>query len=165
VVKRQRGYSLVEMLVVLAVFGGFIMVLLVLTVEMGRAEKRWPIDMLSHPEPAAVVARMRKDVSDALYYPAEFEGYTQSPRTLIIYSLQQSGEGYTVVYDFREQGKVHRKAYSASRMVEDWVANGVPAFFISAYTLDTGQDAVRLTANDNGGHVAIDEIFIPRPHA
>jgi hypothetical protein len=45
------------------------------------------------------------------------------------------------------------------------VANGVPAFFISAYTLDTGQDAVRLTANDTGGHVAIDEIFIPRPHS
>lgn len=164
-VKRQRGYSLVEMLVVIAVFGGFLMIMVIVTAEMKRVERKWPIDFLTHPDSSAVVARLRKDVADALYYPTEFEGYTQTPQTLLIYSLQRNGAGYTVVYDFRQRGIVLRKAYSGKVVVEDWTAHGVPAFLISDYTLDTGHIAVRLTAVDSGGNLAIDEIFIPRAHS
>lgn len=163
--RRQRGYSLVEMMVVVAVFGGFLMVMVVVTAEMRRVEKKWPIDFFTHPDSAAVVTRMRKDVNDSLYYPTEFEGYTQTPQTLLIYSLQQDGTAYTVVYDFRKNGEAHRKAFIAHELREDWVAHGVPQFTIGDYTLETGQVAVRLTANDKGGHPAIDEIFIPRHHS
>jgi prepilin-type N-terminal cleavage/methylation domain-containing protein len=167
VVRRRggsRGYSIVEMLVVIAVFGGFLMIMVIVTAEMKRVEKKWPIDFLSHPESAAVVARMRKDVADALYYPAEFQGYTQSPQTLVVYSLQKTGAAYTVVYDFRERGLARRKAFRSQELVEDWLAHAVPSFVISDYTLDTGQVAVRLTAIDTRGNLAIDEIFIPRAH-
>ena len=54
--------------------------------------------------------------------------------------------------------------FKGTELLGDWVARAVPAFRISGYTLSTGQDAVRLTATDSGGKLAIDQIFVPRAH-
>jgi prepilin-type N-terminal cleavage/methylation domain-containing protein len=164
VVKRARGYTLMEMVVTLAVFGMLLMIVTILTAEMRANEKRYPINYLAHPEVGSIMARMRKDIFDTTYYPAEWQGYQQTPRTLILYTLRQTGFAETVVWDFRATGEVHRKVFNATEMTGDWVARGVPEFRISSFTLDTGQDAVRVTATDEQNRLAIDTIILPRPH-
>jgi hypothetical protein len=128
-------------------------------------QKKWPVNYMSHPEVGGVVARVRRDVLDSLYYPAEFQGYTQTKRTLIIYVVGQDGYAKTIVYDFRNDQEVRRLEYRSKQLESTWVAHAMPAFEIGAYTLDTGQDAVRLMAKDPGGRLAIDQIFVPRAHS
>ena len=163
-VKRARGYSLMEIVVTLAVFGTFLWIVVILTSEMRANEKRYPINYMAHPEVGSLMARMRKDVFDTKYYPATFQSYQQTPQTLILYTLRQTGFGETVIWDFRTAGEVHRKAFNATQLTADWVARGVPDFQIGSFTLNTGQDAVRITAIDEQNRLAIDEIFVPRPH-
>ena len=163
-VKRQRGYTLLEIVVTLAIFGMFLLIIVVLTADMRANEKRYPINYMAHPEVSSVMARMRKDIFDTKYYPSAFQTYEQSPKTLILYTLQQTGFGETVIYDFRKAGEVHRIAFNATQQSSEWVARGVPQFSIGSFTLGSGQDAVRITATDEQGRLAIDEIFVPRPH-
>jgi hypothetical protein len=59
---------------------------------------------------------------------------------------------------------VHRKSFTATQLTGDWTARGVPQFSIGNFTLNTGQDAVRISATDEQNRLAIDEIFVPRPH-
>ena len=164
-VKRQRGFTLIEMLVTLAVFGLFITTIGILTYEMYFVQKKWPVNYMTHPEVGGVVARVRRDVLDSLYYPAEFEGFTQTKRTLIVYVVGQDGFAKTIVYDFRKNQEVRRLEYKSKQLESTWVAHAMPNFEIGAYTLETGQDAVRLTATDSGGKLAIDQIFVPRAHS
>jgi len=164
VVNDRRGYTLLEVVVSLAVFGIFLLIIAVVTADMRANEKRYPINYMAHPEVSAVMARMRKDIFDTKYYPAEFQGYQQTPKTLILYTLKQTGFGNTVVWDFRTSGEVHRKEFNATELTADWAAHGLPDFTIGSYTLTTGQDAVRISATDDQKRLAIDEIFVPRPH-
>lgn len=163
-VKRARGFTLMEVVVTLALFGAFLAIIVVLTAEMRKNEARYPINYMAHPEVGSLMARMRKDILDTTYYPAEFQGYSQTPKTLLLYTLRQTGFAETVIYDFRARGEVHRKAFNATQLTGDWIARGVPQFEIGSFTLNTGQDAVRITARDEQGKIAIDEIFVPRPH-
>ena len=163
-VKRERGYTMMEIVVTLAVFGIFLWIVVILTSEMRANEKRYPINYMAHPEVSAVMARIRKDIFDTKYYPAAFQGYQQTPQTLILYTLRQTGFGETVIYDFRTRGEVHRKGFNATEQTTEWVGRGVPTFQIGSFSLSTGQDAVRITAVDDQNRLAIDEIFVPRPH-
>jgi len=165
VVKRERGYSLLEVVVAIAVFGAFLIIITIVTAEMRANEKRYPINFMSNPEVSSVMARMRKDIFDTTYYPSEFQNYKQTPQTLILYTLKQTGAGTTVVWDFSGGGDVHRKEFNAQQLATDWVAHGLPTFAISYYSLSTGQDAVRVSAIDDQKRLAIDEIFVPRPHS
>jgi len=163
-VKRERGFTLMEVVVTMAVFGMFLIIIVILTAEMRQNEKRYPINYMAHPEVVAVMARLRKDIVDTKYYPMSFQGYSQSNKTLLLYTLKQTGFGETVVYDFRTAGEVHRKAFNATQLSSDWVARGVPDFEVGAFSLSTGQDAVRITAKDAQNQLAIDQIFLPRAH-
>jgi len=166
VVKRERGYTMLEMVIALAVFGIFLMIIVALTAEMRANEKRYPINFMAHPEVSAVIARLRKDIFDTIYYGGEWQGYSQTHQTLILYTLTQGGAGETVVWDFRTPGEVHRKSYMATQLNAEWVGRGLPNFTvdIDTYTLPTGQDATRIKATDDQNRLAIDEIFVPRPH-
>lgn len=163
-VNRQHGYTMMEIVVTLAVFGIFLAIVVTLTAEMRANEKKYPVNFMTHPEVGGIVARMRKDILDTKYYPSDFQGYQQTPRTLVLYTLRQTGFAETVVYDFRRPGEAHRIAFNATQQTSDWVARGAPAFQISSFDLPTGQTAVRITARDDQNRVAIDEIFTPRPH-
>lgn len=162
-VKRERGFTLMEVVMTCAIFGMFLLIIVSLTMEMRKNEAKYPVNFMTHPEVASVIARLRKDVFDTKYFPAEFKGFTQSGKTLLLYTLKTTGFAQTVVYDFSTAGEVHRKEYNATDLVGDWIARGVPTFQIDGYEFD-GKQAVRIRAFDNKGKLAIDEIFVPRPH-
>ncbi len=164
-VTRQRGFTLVEMLVTVAVFGVFIVIIGTLTYNMFYVQQKWPINYMSHPEVGGVVARVRRDVLDSLHYPGEFEGFVQTKRTLIIYVVGQDGYAKTIIYDFRKSNEVRRLEYKSKELETTWIGRAMPAFEVDDYTLDSGQVAVRLIAKDPEGKLAIDQIFFPRPHS
>ena len=166
--RRTAGYTLLEVIVAMAVFGIFLLVLSILTVEMRAQEKRLPVNFMNHPQIVVVLGKLRRDVLDAQGgdpYPEEFQGYTQTPKTLIIESVQESGGVQKIVWDFREAGVVTRKAWNVG-VPTVWTARGLPEDFSSAEfdaVAMPGQPyGVRITARDGRGRIAIDRIFQPR---
>lgn len=167
--RRAAGYSLIEIVVALAVFCAFLAILFILTSEMRAHQKRMPINMMRHPQVSAVVSRLRRDVLDAHgknpYHRTEYDGFTQSPKTLILDTLDSDDWSVlTIVWDFQKAGEVRRRQYRVGKMTE-WVARGLPADFsnlqIDAVKIDQPY-AVRLTAKDKEGRLALDLVFQPR---
>lgn len=169
--RRERGWTLVEMIVVLALFGAFLIIIAILSLEMNRLEKRYPVNFMVHPETSAVVSRLRRDVYDSTSYrdtfPPGVNTWVQSHEVLILECVREDGTSETVIYDFRKEDEVHRLTFSAPAIAAqtgDWVAHAVPKFRFDAYDFASGRVATRFTATDSNGKVAIDEIFTPRPH-
>src|SRR4051812_49605290 len=72
VVNRERGFTLMEIVVVLAVFGAFLWLVVVLTADMRGGQKRRPAHFMTRPATTPVVSRLRKYVPAAgapLYRP------------------------------------------------------------------------------------------------
>jgi len=164
---RCSGYTLLEVVIAMAVFGIFLAILGVLTVEMRAQEKRLPVNFLRHPQIITVVSKLRRDVLDAFGanpYPEVFQNYTQTPKTLIVQSVQASGGVQTIVWDFRDAGAVHRRAFNVG-VATDWTARGVPADFqVDSIEIPGRPYGVRITARDGKGRIAIDQILQPRAH-
>ncbi len=167
--RRQAGYSLMEIMVAMTIFGVFLAILFILTAEMRAYQKRLPVNMMRHPQVSAVVSRLRRDVLDAYgknpYHRTEFDGYTQSKKTLIVDTLDPDDwSSLTVVWDFSTPGEVKRREYRVGKATE-WVARGLPEDFehleIDAVKIDAPY-AVELVARDRKGRLAIDLIFQPR---
>ena len=166
--KRTGGYTLMEVVVAMALFGVFLFIIVTLTAEMRRNEKKWPVDFFSNPEVGSVLARIRHDVYDSTLLLPSYDTYNSSPTTLIVYTLSVDGSSAeTVVWDFSKPGEVHRRAYRATTLSSEWVARSVPIFTCSSCLLGesvNGEAAVHIQAMDKEGKLAIDEIFVPRPH-
>ncbi|HKR66306.1 MAG TPA: prepilin-type N-terminal cleavage/methylation domain-containing protein [Thermoanaerobaculia bacterium] len=166
---RRAGYTLIELVVAMAVFGFFLFVILSLTVELSNYERRLKIQFLRHPQIMAVLARMRRDVLDAYGdnpYGVTVDGYANNEKTLVVETLNESGGTQTVVWDLSTPGIIVRRAYNVG-VVRVWAARAVPPEFnkyagIGAYENKRGAPAVRLTAYDTKGRLAIDQIFFPR---
>lgn len=155
-----------EVVVTTALFGVILFILVTLTGEMRRNEKKWPINFFSHPEVGGVLARMRRDIDDSTSLPDTFQTFTQSPTTLIVYTIKQDGTAETVVWDFTKPGEVRRKAFTATLLSSEWVAREVPVFLCTLEPLSPSDEpSVHIQAIDNTGKLAIDQIFVPRPHA
>ncbi len=167
--KRTNGFTLMEVVVATALFGVFLFIIVTLTAEMRRNEKKWPVDFFSNPEVGSVLARLRRDVYDSTLMPGSFDVYTTSPTTLILYTISvDRSSAETVVWDFSKPGEAHRKAYRVNQLSSEWVARSVPIFTCSSCLLGesvNGEPAVHIQAIDKEGKLAIDEIFVPRPHA
>jgi len=165
---RERGYSLLEVVFVLAIFGTFILILVQVTSDMTHYERKYTVNFLAHPQAAAVISRLRRDVADTTppYYPGTYSDgttlYKQGPKTLIVDILQEGGIKH-VVWDFSTKGEVHRISNNVG-LVTEWVARGVPEFTVLDYPLENKPDSVRIQAKDEGGALAVDQIFQPRPH-
>lgn len=162
--RRERGYSLLEVLFVLAIFGMFILILVQITADMTHYERKYTVNFLAHPQAAAVISRLRRDVADTTppYYPGSYGTYTQGPKTLILDILQDGGVKH-VVWDFSIKGEVHRISSNVGVDTE-WIARGVPEFEVTDFPLENKPDSVRIQAKDEGGKLAVDQIFQPRPH-
>jgi prepilin-type N-terminal cleavage/methylation domain-containing protein len=171
VVNRRNGYTLLEVVVAMAVFGLFLAILGVLTVEMRSQEKRMPVNFMRHPQIAVVISKLRRDVLDAYGpapYPKDFAEYTQSEKTLIVQSVQENGGVQTIVWDFRTPGEVKRRAYNVG-VPTDWTARGLPEEFANSFEVDAigipgSPWGVRITAKDREDRIAIDQILQPRAH-
>lgn len=167
--RAQRGYSLLEVVVAMAIFGIFLAILFQLTAEMRSYEKRLPVNMHKHPQVIAVLARLRRDVLDAhgrTPYKDEHDGYTASSRVLILETVNASGGVETVVWDFRGHREVRRIAYILGN-ADVWVARGLPLSFgrLEIDAVKTDDDAAwatRIMATDDRGRLAIDTILQPR---
>lgn len=166
---RQRGYTLLEAVFAMAIFGMFCAVLFLLTAEMRFYEKRLPVNMHKNPQVISVLARMRRDVLDASSrqpYQKSYGEYTSSDKVLIIQTMMPNGGERTVVWDLRTPGEVRRRAYNVG-IAEDWVSRGLPVDFssaeIDAVKITPGSAwATRITARDEKGRIAIDTILQPR---
>ena len=163
--RRARGYTMIEIVVTLAIFGVFLFIIVTLTAEMRRNEKKWPVNFFSHPEVGSVLARMRRDIYDSTALPDNFQTYSSSRLTLIVYTINNDGTAETVVWDFTTPGEVHRKAFKATMLSSDWTARGLPLFTATTEPMPSGQDAVHIQATDKENKLAIDELIVPRPHA
>ena len=158
----ERGFTLVETVMTLFIFGLFLWVIVLITSDMRTWQQRMTINYLAHPQVNAVMARLRRDVLSAT---APYYGSDQSATRLDVYSLQESGFAQTVVYDFSTRGEVHRRAYSAGAEVSHWVARGVPAQFeISTFEIPGRPFGVRMRARDEDGYLVIDQVLQPRAH-
>ena len=165
--RRERGYSLMEIVVVLAIFGVFLWIITILTADMRTWQKKMPVNFMTHPQITAVVSRLRRDVQNATrpYYRESYASYTMSANTLIIYTLQDRGTGETVVWDFSTEGEVTRRAFTdISGATTVWTARGTPTFAITDFPVPDHPDSVRIQAYDKDNKLAIDQIFQPRPH-
>ena len=162
--RRERGFTLMEVVVAMAIFGIFLMILVQLTADMAFYEKKYTVNFLAHPQAAAVVSRLRRDVADAWppYYPESVGTYSQTPQTLLVDVIEAGGVKH-VVWDFRTKGEVHRISYNVAVPTE-WVARGTPNFEITDLPLVNKPDSVRILAKDEGGRLVVDQIFQPRPH-
>jgi prepilin-type N-terminal cleavage/methylation domain-containing protein len=160
-----RGYTMLEIAVTLALFGVFLFIIVTMTAEMRRNEKKWPINFFVHPEVGSVLARMRRDIYDSTARPDNFETFSSSPLTLIVYTINNDGTAETVVWDFTTPGEVHRKAFTATLLSSEWMARGLPLFTATTEAMPSGQDAIRIQAMDKEHKLAIDELIVPRPHA
>jgi prepilin-type N-terminal cleavage/methylation domain-containing protein len=166
--RRAAGYTLLELVVAMAIFGIFLLILMTLTAEMHSYEKKLPINFMKHPQVTAMVSRLRKDVLDADRVPYEktWQEYTMGPQVLIIRTWELSGRK-VVVWDFRTPREVTRRSYNVG-VASDWVARGLPQDMsyleIDAQKIEGRSWAVRLIAKDTKGRTAIDQIFVPRAH-
>lgn len=163
--RSSAGYTLLEIVVAMAIFGMFLAVLAQLTAEMRLHEKRLPVNMHRHPQVIAVLARMRRDVMDSVRYQKTHDGYVSSPNVLIVDTIV-NGYQQTVVWDFRTPGEVRRRAYQVG-VAQEWVARGLPSTFsdLKIEPVKTSPDspwAARIKANDEKGRLAIDTILQPR---
>jgi prepilin-type N-terminal cleavage/methylation domain-containing protein len=168
VVRRRRaaGFTLLEVIIALTVFGVFLMILMMLTVEMRGYEKRLPVNFMRHPQTIALISRMRRDVLDAYGknpFDVTIAGYTQTEKTLLLQSVQENGGIQQIIWDFRTSGVAKRTSINVG-IPTVWTANGVPDLMVDAVENPDGTYGVRLMATDKKGKLAIDQIFQPRAH-
>lgn len=164
-VRRERGFTMLELVVSITVFGAFLLILTMLTAEMRAYEKKLPVNFLKHPQTSAMLSRIRKDVLDG--WGAEpfvnYGPYTQTEKTLVLKTVQENGGLQTIVWDFRTTGVAKRIAFNVG-VATSWTANGVPEMKVDAIANPDGTYAVRLKGIDTKGRVSIDQVLQVRGH-
>lgn len=162
----QRGFTMLEVVFTIVIFGIFLMMLVSMTSEMRRLEEKYKLSFSRHPQAIALLSRLRKDVLDGVGrnpYPYSHAGYTQSARILIVYTLKNSGFAETVVWDFSRPGEARRLGYSAGTLLtSEWIARGLPELEVGTFEI-AGRYAVRLRSIGSA-QGEIDQIYQPRAH-
>jgi hypothetical protein len=151
---------------VVAIFAVFLWIVVVLTADMRTWEKKMPVNLMSHPQIAAVVSRLRRDVADACctYYPDTLNEWSQNASTLIVDTLRERGTSEKIVWDFSKPGEVTRIVFIRDREESRWTAHGTPTFKVDSYLVQGRPYSVRIQAWDAKGKLAIDQIIEPRAH-
>lgn len=173
--RRQHGFTLLEVIVSMTIFGIFLAIAFTLTSEMRGWERRLPVNFMRNPQIISVIARMRRDVLDVHLPPGEnkeiylhdFKGYVNGSKTLIIETELPSGL-QTIIWELSEAGVARRISYNVG-VPTVWIARGVPIEFslgvkFEAVKFEGRPYGVRLRAKDSNGQLAIDQILQPRAH-
>ncbi|MBK5260069.1 MAG: prepilin-type N-terminal cleavage/methylation domain-containing protein [Thermoanaerobaculia bacterium] len=165
--RRARGFSLLEVVFTMTIFGVFLIMLVTMTSEMRRMEKKYKLNFSRHPQVIAMLSRLRKDVLDGVGknpYPYSHDVYTQSPTILIVYTLRNTGYAETVVWDFSKAGEARRISYGAGTLkTGEWIARGLPELEIATFEIPGRSYSVRIKSKGSGKG-EIDQILQPRPH-
>ena len=166
--RREQGYTLVEMIVSIAVFGIIVAIFAILTSEMRAHQKRLPINFMRNPQISGVVSRLRRDVQDSKgEYLNSHDGYDASGQVLIVKDvLQETGGVRIIIWDFSAPGVVKRREYNVG-VATEWIARGLPEsanFEVDAVEFSARPYGVRIKVSDAEGRLAIDQILQPRAH-
>lgn len=159
--KRCGGYTLVEVVVAMAIFSVFLLVLVGLQSEFVRFDREIRVQMFSHPAPLSVLARLQRDILDSTSYPAQYREWTQSPQTLLLSVPAETGKG-VVVWDFTEAGTATRREFMPDAEAWEWNARAVPQYEIGSYEMPDGRVAVRVRSIDEKGRLSVDRVILPR---
>ncbi len=162
--RAQKGMTLIEVSIGLAIFGAFVLILVSLQSEMLRFERSIRLKTHDHPDLQSLVARVRRDVYDSVSYPLAFDTYSQSPTTLIVSQVEPDGTVETIVYDFSKAKFVTRSLFRGPVLAETWKAGGLPEFRVASFDMPEGMVGVRLTARNEKGETIVDRVFQPRVH-
>lgn len=156
--RRARGAGLLELVVAMAVFGIFLLILTSLAGEYRRLDRQIRFGWFLHPDDMAVAARMRRDVLDSRGYPESFGAQEQTPRTLLL-----AGKGAsTVVWAFEEE-LARREEWKGNVLVSSWRARAARRFEVGAWDTPGGATGVHLVGRTAEGRVVVDRLFVPRP--
>ena len=139
--RRQRGFTLLEVIISMSIFLAFLIVAFTLTSEMRGWEKRLPVNFMRHPQIISVVARMRRDVLDVQVPPSgdiyvgTFKNgndeFTNGEKTAHHPDDGRRLAARTIVWDFSEPGVARRIAYNVGNKSSEWTARGLPPEFSS----------------------------------
>ena len=155
--RHDGGAGLLELVVAMAVFGVFLLILASLAAEYRRLDRQVQFGWFIHPDDMAVATRMRRDVNDSIGYPESFGDQEQSPATLLL-----SGKGArTIVWSFSETA-VRRDEWKGSVQIASWTARATRRFEIDAWSGADGSTGVRLVGKTAEGRVVVDRVFVPR---
>lgn len=157
--RRARGFSLIELIVVIAILGVFVLMLTGLEREVLGLLRGGESRRVSLADLEPVLVRLSHDILDASgYYPnnREVDGYSQSETTLILRSESGEGEGDLIVWNFAPD-EVQRFTYSGPIRRSEWTWRGDVKWSISSYR----GSWVRLRATI-AGRPAVDRIWRPR---
>jgi hypothetical protein len=151
------------MVVAVAIFGIFLVVLVGLQGEFLRHDREVRIALFTHPAPLAVMARVRRDVLDSRGYPESLGSWTQTPETLLLDVASDDGTPRVVVWDFRDPTIARRlELRQGGEQVASWEARAVPHYNIDSWKAPDGRVGVLVTAKDSKGNVVVDQIVTPR---
>lgn len=152
------GSSLIELVVAMAVFGVFLLILTALAGEYRRLDRQLRYAWFVHPDDMAVATRLRRDVLDSRGYPDSFGTDQQTPTTLLL----SRSAARTVVWRFAESS-VRREEWKGAVLVETWTAKATRRFEIDAWEAPDGATGVHLIGRTDEGRTVVDRVFAPRP--
>ena len=156
---REGGWSLLEMIFVLAIFTGLLVMVTEIYLDLVRADRNIRAEMMQHPDVSVLIERFGRDVLDSDGFPASAKEWSRTNRVLLL----RMGAGSIVVWDFSEKGMAKRVELDKGTQASVWTAREVPQFTVIDHVVAEGRGGLRLLGRVEGGDLIYDRIFQPRP--